>query len=379
LNILSRTIIPTLVLLLVISSTNFIFVIQNISASPQPVNEDEKPPISGSGFTSFNQTWYVDDGETLYYGNQTIELTGDLIINSTGRLILFNVTLEFNCSTHNEFGIEVQNGGVFNLTDTAITGLNNNTWSFKVYGNMSMENANISFMYGKKDIVSSEANVTIGRGISTKGYSRPVILKNNISGQVAAIEVLEKSEPEIRNNNLSDNIDYGIYANSVAKSIQILDNTISNISTWDTIRFDYNWPLSDGPGAVIENNTLFDSPSGIYYSSNGYSVIKNNHIYNNSIGLYIDYSTTLVYDNIIENNSEAGLKVESWNNPNPKIELNKIKYNNNGQKSSGGYGILVDSSAGRITRNIIIQSNIIQIMESISISNPLHRFKIIRY
>jgi parallel beta-helix repeat protein len=388
---------------LVISSSNFIFVIQNISASPQPVNEDEKPPVSGSGFTSFNQTWYVDDGETLYYGNQTIELTGDLIINSTGRLILFNVTLEFNCSTHNEFGIDVQNGGVFNLTDTAITGLNSTTWSFKVYGNMSMENANISYMYGKKDIVSSEilggleiysenvtvnnsyfhdnmngisiilnsnesvlitnntmesalpdvANVTIGRGISTKGYSRPVILTNNISGQVAGIDILERSEPEIRNNNLSGNIDYGIYANSVGKSILIMNNTIGNISSWDTIRFDYNWPLSDGPGAVIENNTLFDSPAGIYYSSNGYSVIKNNHIYNNSIGLYIDYSTTLIYDNIIENNSEAGLKVESWNNPNPKIELNKIKYNNNGQKSSGGYGILVDSSAGRITRNII--------------------------
>ncbi|UCH89406.1 MAG: right-handed parallel beta-helix repeat-containing protein [Thermoplasmata archaeon] len=398
-----RILLFTLTFLLMLPTSIIFNQVPIIEASPEPKNEDEKPPISGTGYTQFSQDWFVDDDETLYYGNQTIDLIGNLTINSTGKLILYNVTLQMNCSFDSEFGIIVEEGGVFNLTETKITGVNNKTWSFNVFGNMSMDNCNISFMHASKHPVTNDItgglqiysgnvtvnntyfchnhnnllissltgdsaiitnntitlalrdalNKTISRGIITTNYTKALIFGNNISDVQRGIEILGNSEPYVNRNTILNNDEYGIYARSTSKNIRITNNTIGNHSGNINLRLEYNWKLGDGPGGVIKNNNLFNSSTGIYYDSNGYSVINNNHIYENNRGIYLDRSTSLIIDNTIENNTEVGIRIESWNNPVPRIEKNRIKYNNNEKTSSDGYGIVVDSSSGRVTDNII--------------------------
>lgn len=384
------------IITLILSSSPVLFHYPVTDASPEPVNEDRNPPVSGTGYTDFNITWYVDTNETLIYRNQTVNLTGDLIINSTGTLILDNVTLYFNSSSNAEFGIIVESGGQLNITNSTLSA-SNNTWSFKVYGNLSMDDCNISKMFGQ--VQSSEyvgglevysgnvsvnnslffdnmnniylhymtnypvvitnntifsTTVTQGRGIVITNHSKPIIANNNISGLSRGIEILENSEPVISNNNLLNFTDYGIYTNSLAKNIMIKNNSIGKIVKWDAIRIDYNWIASDGPGVVIEDNELFESDDyGINYNSNIASTIINNRIYNNTNGVYIDGSKSLIAYNVIENNTRGGLTIEwSINNPDPLVRNNVIEYNGV-QTGVGGYGVTVNSASGRITDNKI--------------------------
>jgi parallel beta-helix repeat protein len=380
---------------LIASSANMMINVPVARASPEPVNEDVQPPISGSGLSEFNGTWYVDTNETLYYGNQTINITGDLIINSTGTLILYNVVLQFNCTSDNEYGIFVNTSGTFNLTDTTIKA-GNYSYSFKVYGELNMDNCEISDMYAKEispgnlvgglELYSVNSSVTntdfhdnlnniyidthwngtpqitgntinksfldgsnqpVASGIIITGESMPYIYGNNISDQDKGIEIKEDADPLVDLNGIMNCSSYGIVASSSQTNLVVTNNTISDCG------FDGMW-FNDPAGGYIAENVIHDTDQdGIYYSSSTKSIIENNHIYlNKRNGMFIDGSTSLIYNNVIENNSQRGIFVRFFMSPNPLIEDNVIQFNgvNN---ASGGYGVIVESATARITNNYI--------------------------
>ena len=89
------------------------FTPEEAGADPDPPDEDEAS--AGSGYTSLGQDWYVDATDDLYYGNQTIMLDGNLTINGSGKLVLWNVTLVINCTLNDTYRIWVMANGTLEV------------------------------------------------------------------------------------------------------------------------------------------------------------------------------------------------------------------------------------------------------------------------
>lgn len=74
------------------------------------------PPIAPGTVVYIDGNWNV--ASAMAYADQTIVLTGDLVIQAGGSLSLANVTLRMNCTLDGQYGIDVQAGGALFMNDT---------------------------------------------------------------------------------------------------------------------------------------------------------------------------------------------------------------------------------------------------------------------
>lgn len=311
------------------------------------------PPASGD--------WSITDSTTI--SNQTINLDGNLVVKSGGRLILDNVVLKMNCASNGQYMIKVESGGGLVLNGTTVTCPTDGLYyKFQIYGDADIENSTIEKVWGIQasfpywvggieiysdnvSIVGSTVRNCFGngimingsspeirncfisnngwRGISCCGDASPYIVGNNITNSERGVVNLDLSCATIENNNITDNTAAGImawnysrpfiYHNNVSGSRQgiqnrnwsipkIINNTISNIFQNGIINF-------DEIDVTIETNRIdLCMIAGIRNGNKAVVRIVNNTICESGDGIYnLDESNVIMENNRIEDNSGCGI------------------------------------------------------------------------
>ena len=279
--------------------------------------------------------WIIN--ETISYNNKTIIVdNGNVIINNDGSLNLDNVLLQLRYTSNAGYGIEVKNGGYFNVSQSNITTFYpelNIRYYFRNYGYLNIQNSSVSwadsiYFYDSSDdssvingsriennnygvyIYSSSPNITnneiinnINYGIFTyRHYAFPHIFNNLIQDNNGGIGVYYYSRPVIENNKILNNKNYGINSrpwSSGPGQPEIIGNTISGHTSYGIY---YS-------ASLIENNTISDNYYGIYLYS-GLTDIINNTIFNHTYyGIYLYSANANIIDTKISNSSQKDLYI----------------------------------------------------------------------
>jgi parallel beta-helix repeat protein len=352
--------------------------------SPQSSNAELNPPPAGEGEIHYHSgDWVVESGDNLYRGNQTIVLKGNLTIEDGGTLTLSNVTLIMNSTFNDEFGINVSSSGSFFLTSSNITAFDLVTpvvhfqslpneyttyglrYRFEIYGNVQIQNSNISYMGGitevgllkggieiySDDVIIENSTVFNGEAFGIYGSaSSSVIINNTIyrnsldgisldnssstisfnnisyNGQIVGpsakgINALDSDPVNISNNTIFSNTGIGVDLTR-SRNVTIIDNTISNHLIGISPGKSYNLQITDN---LISNNTN----SGILYLDSANLIVNNNLIHNNGqAGIDIERSSNVsISNNIISSNAVRGIYLV---NSSPLIMNNRLVNNTNG-------------------------------------------------
>ncbi len=300
--------------LIVFSPTYFLPVAKAEVGGPV-LGEDSHENLTGD--------WKINVSDTRFYGNRTLNLTGNLTIY--GNLTLQNVTIRFNSTYDGQHGIYVMSGGTLVIRDNDgdrnttgdgcnITAVNtSNAFLFKVWAgsNFTMKNSKLSYCgYGRGGdwglYVRTYDAIVTGNVIENNYYS---IILNNAKDSI------------ITYNNCSNN-HYGIYLYSS------IDNTIMNNIC--------NLNIEDGIGVVwesdsnnVSNNICKNNGgNGMYLYTSDHNDIMGNVCNKNNIGglkLRYSYHNNVTNNNVGLNNN-AGILLEHAQN---------IKVKNNTMKGSG--------------------------------------------
>jgi len=234
-----------------------------------------------------NGDWIVSD--TKLRENETIVLTGNLIIQSGGDLTFKNVTLKMNCTADWQRHIEVLNGGTLNILD-----LDNDNATITDASIITSTNSNFEFNFW----VRPTATLEMRNSILTE------------CGEFAG------GVPEWE----------GLYIQS---DNAIVDNCqINNCSIGVTLY---------GSDAVVSNNTIEWCDTGIRATTWSNGTVENNVVWaSNSYGIYIDG-----WDNSVKRGS------------NPIVRGNKILYTGRGINTADALQIEYYSSPIIINNEII--------------------------
>lgn len=312
----------------------------------EPVIDDsEDLPIESSGGTRSRAfidkmgDWVVS-GFELYNGD-TIRVTGNLYIETTGTLVLINVRLIMNCSKDPHYMIQVNaSNGALNAYRTTIRSINARfTYKFKVNGTMTLNRCTVTDLWGpgllEVNPLTAEAGgieirsdaVVIQRSTikNYRGYaitcmgSEPKIDSNLIQGnlsklnEVAGIytapDLIFTQSPRILGNNIT-NCSVGIRVDSNDPIIRYNNISIRqgyNLFGIVVIAIEFIIPLPANP--LIEENNILNNGVGIaLYSADG--TIQNNEIKGNGLGIFgLTDTNTEILGNTIENNFGPGINL----------------------------------------------------------------------
>jgi len=211
----------------------------------------------------------------------------------------------------------------------------------------------------------------------------------NLSYASVGIEFLKTNNSKIINNNISSNIEGGIFLDNSSNNI-IANNSVS-LNNWDGIYLssssnntiannnissnnDYGIHLSYSSNNIIANNTVSsNNDDGIFLSDSSNNIIANNNISsNNKIGIWLRYSSNNTIANNIVSSNNDGIDIQySSNNI---IANNNVRWNiwdgiilgyssnntiaNNTVSSNNDDGIfLIDSSSNNTVANNTVSNN----------------------
>jgi len=300
---------PKIVCMLTIVFLSLLLFIYNLGFD---VNSDIAPP------NPLGDTFI--DGITKWE-NQTIVLDGNLTINSTGRLTLYNVTLLINSTYDGQYKINVTEGGKLLVYYSNISAYDTTTippgigedpglrYNITVYGNMTIDSSNISYLWGhptfggfpgsiqiySNDVRISNSEIFWGEmhGIYADSASNLTIVNCNLTRHHHAIHVL-KSNVTIIDNNVRDS-GYALW--TFNSSVYVADND-----------FEGEMVLDEGTKAYVTYNKIANSNNGIVVNGGGTNVTISNNLISNMNGdnIYVsDPSNTIISNNIIENGSRG--------------------------------------------------------------------------
>jgi parallel beta-helix repeat protein len=308
----------------------------NVAAEINP------PPLGEGQIHYHNGDWIIETGDNVYRGNQTIVLKGNLTVLG-GTLTLQNVTLLMNSTEDGEFEINVTANGRFLVYNSNITAFDSTTpvvlfpgepdgyttyglrYKFKVYGNMTIENSDVSYMWGLRpsrltgvfiggieihsdNVIINKSHVFNGEGYGISCYqASPIITNSIISHNTNATGIyLKSSGGLIAYNNITSNRD-GIWCYDSSSST-ITHNSI-------TSHVDVGIALSVSNAIVtnnyIANNGLIGDSDGIHIDDSSNPYIANNTVLNNCYGISVGGSPSggLIINNTVKNNVKWGVWV----------------------------------------------------------------------
>lgn len=287
-----------------------------------PSREEPNIPPRTEDWVIISDDMIVSEDEEFV--NKTILLTGNLTIERWGTLMLKNSTLIINCSTDGEYLLKVAEGGSFSIYNTIVTSINKTFgYRFEIYGNVTMEKCEVSYLGDYAGVKIYSDNVTIsnttikysrGNGIVSKNSSptiiNSIITLNNYDGILCY-----DGSPNIVNNIITSNSWRGIIYKGTG-SPNIGNNTISHNQIGIVI-----------PSSIKIMNSVIDHNSiGIACIS---SQIVNCTISNNDIGVKAEYlSSAIVINSNILNSTMFDFVVEMHAHPkvyNTTLDESKIK------------------------------------------------------
>ena len=260
------------------------------------------PNSEGEGFGDypwpFEGDWIIEND--THVSNETIILNGGIIITKNGSLTLENVTLLINAGSNTTKGIYVNFFGTLRIYDSNVSALNG-TYTFIVFGNMSVERSKISHM--RWGIVLYSSNVLIANSTifddlnyAIVCYGSPTIYNNTIFSYYAGIMSILGS-PFVYNNTITSN-GWGVNClfggSATLIGNYIYNNTLdgvyaeshSHLEIHDNIIVSNKGSGVQGRGAIINatNNLIYDNARWGIYSVGGLIAQTNNTFEKNGKG-----------------------------------------------------------------------------------------------
>jgi len=213
-----------------------------------------------------NSDWIVSSDEN--WDNETIVLTGNLIIENSGKLILDNITLKMNYAFTGQYIINVTGGGELEIRNSIITTNHPEVelyYYFKVFGIMNMMGTEVSFVRGENswyegiqifsdDVVIDYCTLYNNVGAIACIGSRPTIINSKIYNSIGrSIGIWANGYPSIINCDLSNNGD-GLIVDGA--SAQVVNSTITNNVRWGVFCSGYSTVYL--LNTTVQNNGDYD-------------------------------------------------------------------------------------------------------------------------
>lgn len=223
-------------------------------------------------------TTYVDASEE--WRNITKTLDGDLIINTTGNLTLYNVTLLMNCSFDGQYHIEVREGGRLYIYNSRLASANGTShYTFYVQA-------------GATFVMKASELTDCGYAQSSARYGKSAGL------------FIEASDTAIEGCELYDNhygVIYSSSANNTIKDCAIYDNELYGISIVSSTNVSIeNCNVSSNGGINISDsdnititrcNITGSTASGLTLSICADIAIADCKVNENNVGIYLEDCT----------------------------------------------------------------------------------------
>jgi parallel beta-helix repeat protein len=324
-----------------------------VGLSGQMLGQMEPPP---------NGDWIISD--TVVIEDETIILNGNLTILDGGSLTFHHVTLLMNCTKDGQYTINVTKGGEFYVLDESKISasdsatFNNSHYRFKVYGEMEIDDSEVSYAWGDwknmphpGGIQIFSDDVTISNSFIHHNEMRaidchncsPVIVANNISLNKATGIHCYNSFPTIDSNTIYFNEGEGICCDFY--SSPTITNNIIYSNYKGILCYDHSCP-------VIDSNEIFSNDIDGISCEHSSPIITNNTIYSHTLiragaAIAIYRSSPIITDNTIFDNI---LGIRTYMNCLPIIENNTIS-------SSDRYGIFSWYNCRLIIKNSTITNS----------------------
>ena len=232
--------------------------------------------------------------------SRALVVAGNLEIMNGGKFLMppntgYISALKIKCNASGEFGVIVNNGGVFDVRgNTTTTPSTRNTLitsanpANKTYiRNLSQTEANFNMYY--VEVSSVGVDDTSKRGITFDGAgTRGKINYSNIHNGYYGIYLTDSSNNTLSNNSVYSNTDIGIY-------------------------------LEYGSNNTLINNSVYSNPQGIYLNGSSNNTLRNNSAYSHSFyGIYIYNSSNnnTISNNRVYSNTYQGICIISDSNDN---------------------------------------------------------------
>ncbi|MHA1961636.1 MAG: right-handed parallel beta-helix repeat-containing protein [Candidatus Thorarchaeota archaeon] len=286
-----------------------LFVLSLLPGTPsgsQPIIEAESPSQ-----LSFLGEVVVEN--VSKWENQTILLNGNLTINATGELTMYNVTLIVNSTFDGQYGIFVEEGGKLFVHESNITVWDRNTtvvignisdplvvskglkMKFDAYGNLTIERSKIGYLWGEPLVHPSwkwDGGIRI--------FSDDVTIRDTHIGRA---EILGLSAWQVRNLRLS-NVTFTLCNISAAQFVSSQAH-LDNITAYQNGEGYSATLYFDESDFTVTNSHIFsNSQHGIWSANSLGSVLESNISDNMQDGL-ISYEGTLhIEGNLMNNNWE---------------------------------------------------------------------------
>jgi parallel beta-helix repeat protein len=280
--------------------------------------------------------WFIGSG-TVKKSNVLIHLYGDLIINTTARLIFEeNVTLRVYSNYSGEHYIQVNGSGEFHVLNksTIESNVQGQGYKFLVYGTLNVQNeSTVKWMWG--DSTGSDGGIqmysgsdsTIENSTITQGETHNLYLTGNATAIVKnsnityagrsadgyGILAIDTSAPLIENNNISNNNPYGV-----------------GVTSTSSIEISYNNIWGNANGIEAYQNTLLNIHNNTVYENSGYGIRMDGSASGTKVRDNTIYSTNTPSG---QGNYVAGIYVA---HATPQIEHNSIKHYTSWADGAGG-------------------------------------------
>ena len=289
-------------------------------------------PPGGGG--TVNGDWYVNDMRS--YSGVTINMVGNLIINSTGILTLNNVYLRMNSTVSTTYRIEVRAGGqLYSLNNTRITSGTAYNYRFLIQSGSTaqLQNTNIT----RCGVMGGNS----GNGIYIA--SDNALLQNcNIDNGYKGI-CIESARPQILNCTIRNNGYDGIYVLGGFPTIDgcnISRNGLTGGGGYCGVSVENS--NSTSYACRISNCTFRDNNLGVYFSLDSPGILENCTVTNSSFfGVRCFRSSPVIRQNNISKNLQHGIYMDESS---PLIESNTVNSNGNGAALSSGMYILTNGN-----------------------------------
>jgi len=303
---------------------------------------------NGSSFPSLRWELNLTDCGTLDESNAVYFLQKDISITSGNCFTIsgYNVTLDLNgfnitgSFSPNHDGIfisndkaTIQNGGIHGFSKGISFGNIDN-------GNGDLRAENLTLLNNSYGIYGYESdsfgNIIVNSKI--KGCGNGIYLRNG--------------DIDVINCNITDTGSYGIYLAILWNDVRIINNTISGDEATS-----HGISLRTSFRSIISGNIIEGHEDGIQIKNSDYTNITENIIRNNSdegINIETNSANNFVYGNDIINNSDAGIQIQSDGG---SCLYNVIVFNN--ISFNGDDGVRVTESqqnANNITHNYIFHN-----------------------
>jgi hypothetical protein len=287
--------------------------------------------------------WYISANQVIEIKNQTIILNGDLIINATGRLSLFNVTLIFNNTQIEDFDLIVNENATLYLDQSKLTASNSELGTrvlFKPHSIVTIRNSNLSNL---------GLNTSQHYGINI--FSDNVLLDNCVVTNNTYGLFLNNSSPTLTRLTISD-CTFGLFGVNTGTTIQNCkitncDNDIKLTQNSNLVAIDskFNSYKLTGASKIIKKSTLdvqiiFDKPilipiknadvqvlnnDNIVYSTKGFGGTNNKSNKDGKIGLIIVIDKILLENSTTKHVTTLSVKYKTRMKANKSVNFSKTQ------------------------------------------------------